>query len=76
MRPRPRHRRTVIILWAWTALLCGFVLLPLYDTEANIFIPLGVGVLVIALFTWFSTLLWRRRRRREEADLADEPVSS
>lgn len=76
MRLGHGHRRTVIILWAWTALLCGFVLLPLYDTEANIFIPLGVGVLVIALFTWFSPLLWRRRRRREEADLADEPVSS
>jgi UDP-GlcNAc:undecaprenyl-phosphate GlcNAc-1-phosphate transferase len=76
MRLGHGHRRTVIILWAWTALLCGFVLLPLYDTEANIFIPLGVGVLVIALFTWFSPLLWRRRQRREEADVADEPVSS
>ncbi len=43
MRLGHGHRRTVIILWAWTALLCGFVLLPLYDTEANIFIPLGVG---------------------------------
>jgi UDP-GlcNAc:undecaprenyl-phosphate GlcNAc-1-phosphate transferase len=68
MRLGHGHRRTVIILWSWTALLCGFVLLPLFDTEANVFIPLGVAVLVIALFTWFSPLRWRLRRRREEAD--------
>jgi UDP-GlcNAc:undecaprenyl-phosphate/decaprenyl-phosphate GlcNAc-1-phosphate transferase len=68
MRLGHGHRRTVIILWAWTVLLCGFVLLPLFDTEANVFIPLGVAVLVIALFTWFSPLRWRLRRRREEAD--------
>jgi UDP-GlcNAc:undecaprenyl-phosphate GlcNAc-1-phosphate transferase len=74
MRLGHGHRRTVIILWAWTALLCGFVLLPLFDTRANVFIPLGVAVLVIALFTWFSPLLWRRRRRREEADADDERV--
>ena len=74
MRLGHGHRRTVIILWAWTALLCGFVLLPLFDTRANVFIPLGVAVLVIGLFTWFSPLLWRRRRRREEADADDERV--
>jgi len=74
MRLGHGHRRTVIILWSWTALLCGFVLLPLFDTRANVFIPLGVAVLVIALFTWFSPLLWHLRRRREEADLPDESV--
>ncbi|HEY5266991.1 MAG TPA: MraY family glycosyltransferase [Acidimicrobiales bacterium] len=75
MRLGHGHRRTVIILWAWTALLCGFVLLPLFDTRANVFIPLGVAVLVIALFTWFSPLLWRLRRLREEADFSDESVA-
>jgi UDP-GlcNAc:undecaprenyl-phosphate GlcNAc-1-phosphate transferase len=72
MRLGHGHRRTVIILWSWTVLLCGFVLLPLFDTEANVFIPLGVAVLVIALFTWFSPLRWRLRRRREEADEGQE----
>ena len=67
MRLGHGHRRTVIILWSWTALLCGFVLLPLFDTRANVFIPLGVAVLVIALLTWFSPLVWRRRRRVEKA---------
>lgn len=68
MRLGHGHRRTVIILWAWTALLCGFVLVPLFDTRANVFIPLGVAVLVIALFTWFSPAISRHRRRREEAE--------
>jgi UDP-GlcNAc:undecaprenyl-phosphate GlcNAc-1-phosphate transferase len=74
MRLGHGHRRTVIILWAWTVLLCGFVLLPLFDTRANVFIPLGVAVLVIALFTWFSPLRWRLRRRREEADEQHEQI--
>jgi UDP-GlcNAc:undecaprenyl-phosphate/decaprenyl-phosphate GlcNAc-1-phosphate transferase len=74
MRLGHGHRRTVIILWAWTALLCGFVLLPLFDTRANFFIPLGVAVLVIALFTWMSPLRWRLRRLREGADASDDRV--
>jgi UDP-GlcNAc:undecaprenyl-phosphate GlcNAc-1-phosphate transferase len=74
MRLGHGHRRTVIILWAWTALLCGFVLLPLFDTRANVFIPLGVAVLVIALFTWFSPLRWRMRRLREGADPSEDRV--
>ncbi len=74
MRLGHGHRRTVTILWSWTALLCGFVLLPLFDTRANVFIPLGVAVLVIALLTWFSPLVWRRRRARERAESAEERV--
>jgi UDP-GlcNAc:undecaprenyl-phosphate GlcNAc-1-phosphate transferase len=74
MRLGHGHRRTVIILWAWTALLCGFVLLPLFDTRANVFIPLGVAVLVIALFTWLSPLRWRLRRLREGVDAPDDRV--
>jgi len=74
MRLGHGHRRTVIILWAWTALLCGFVLLPIFDTRANVFIPLGVAVLVIALFTWFSPLRWRRRRAHDDVDASEHNV--
>jgi UDP-GlcNAc:undecaprenyl-phosphate GlcNAc-1-phosphate transferase len=74
MRLGHGHRRTVIILWAWTALLCGFVLLPLFDTRANVFIPLGVAVLVIALFTWMSPIRWRLRRLREGAEPSEDRV--
>jgi UDP-GlcNAc:undecaprenyl-phosphate GlcNAc-1-phosphate transferase len=75
MRLGHGHSRTVIILWSWTALLCGFVLLPLFDTRANVFIPLGVMVLVIALFTWFSPLRGRLRRRRGASEVDDERVA-
>ncbi len=67
MRLGHGHRRTVVILWLWTALLCGFVLLPLFDTHANVFIPLGVALLLIGLFTWFSPLLNRFYVKREAA---------
>jgi UDP-GlcNAc:undecaprenyl-phosphate GlcNAc-1-phosphate transferase len=75
MRLGHGHRRTVIILWLWTALLCGFVLFPLFDTQANVFIPLGVGLLLIGLFTWFSPLVNRLYGRREDSDRPDERVS-
>src|ERR1017187_2190971 len=68
MRLGHGHRRTVIILWLWTALLCGFVLLPLFDRQANVFIPLGVALLLIGLLTWFSPLVNRLYYRSEEAN--------
>ena len=74
MRLGHGHSRTVIILWSWTALLCGFVLLPLFDTRANVFIPLGVMVLVITLFTWFSPLRGRFRQRRGASEANEERV--
>lgn len=46
-------RRTVVILWGWTALLSGFVLVPLYFPRGNAYIPLGAAVLVLTLYTWF-----------------------
>lgn len=69
MRLGHGQRRTVIILWLWTALLCGFVLFPLFEPRFNVFIPLGVAVLVIGLFFW-SSPLWIRRRARQETSKA------
>jgi len=54
------HRRSVVILWAWTAILSGFILFPLFVKAVNPFIPLGVGILAAALFTWFHPDLRRR----------------
>jgi UDP-GlcNAc:undecaprenyl-phosphate/decaprenyl-phosphate GlcNAc-1-phosphate transferase len=76
MRLGHGHRRTVIILWLWTALLCGFVLFPLFRPGFNVFIPLGVAVLLIALFTWFSPLLSRWTVRGEPADAPEDHVRS
>ena len=72
MRLGHGHRRTVIILWLWTALLCGFVLFPLFAPGFNVFIPLGVAVLLIGLLTWFSPLLNRWTTRGETVDAPDE----
>ena len=38
-------RRTVAILWAWTAVLSAFLLYPLFDKQGNAVIPFGVIVL-------------------------------
>ncbi len=69
MRLGHGHRRTVLILWLWTALLCGFVLFPLFEPRTNVFLPATLAVMVVGLFTWSSPLLTRRRRaERAEYD--------
>jgi UDP-GlcNAc:undecaprenyl-phosphate GlcNAc-1-phosphate transferase len=60
------HRRTVAILWLWTALLSGMVLFPLFEPGVNVFIPVGVAAMGVALYTWFHPGLRRNR--------VDDPV--
>lgn len=47
------HRRSVVILWAWTALLSGFILFPLFIHQVNAVIPFGVAALGVGLYTLF-----------------------
>ncbi len=45
------HRRAVLILWAWTALLSGFVLWPVYNEgSGDAIVPMGVVGLAGLLF--------------------------
>ena len=47
------HRRSVIILWLWTALLSAVVLFPLFTKSGSSFIPLvaaGFGLFLYTLF--------------------------
>jgi UDP-GlcNAc:undecaprenyl-phosphate GlcNAc-1-phosphate transferase len=74
MRLGHGHRRTVIILWLWTALLCGFVLFPLFQARINVFIPFGVALLLVGLFTWFSPLASRLQGRSDSSEREDESV--
>lgn len=67
MRLGHGHRRTVIILWSWTAVLCGFVLTPLFFSQANAYIPLGVAVLLIVLATWSTPVIDRMLHRGAHA---------
>jgi UDP-GlcNAc:undecaprenyl-phosphate GlcNAc-1-phosphate transferase len=53
------HRRSVLILWSWTALLSGFVLFPLFDHQVNAVIPFGAAALGIGLYTLFHPGLRR-----------------
>ncbi|HUY06085.1 MAG TPA: MraY family glycosyltransferase [Acidimicrobiales bacterium] len=47
------HRRAVLILWAWTGVLSAFVLLPTFNSHANAFVPVGIAILAVALYTVF-----------------------
>lgn len=58
------HRRSVTILWAWTALLSAFVLYPTYNEgEGDAIVPLGAGALLLLLYTWFHPGVRREGRR-------------
>ena len=46
-------RRSVLILWAWTAILSAFLLVPLFVHRANAFIPLGAAARGGGLYTLF-----------------------
>lgn len=46
-------RRTVVILWAWTVVLSGFVLFPLFARASNAIIPFAAVFLGLLLYTGF-----------------------
>jgi len=53
MRLGHGHRRTVIILWSWTALLCGVVLYSTITGSGAAALPFAGGALALALYTIF-----------------------
>src|SRR5580700_3343081 len=59
-------RRSVVILWAWTALLSGFLLFPLFVHRVNEFIPLGAAALGVGLYPFFHPGLRRGNGDDEE----------
>ena len=56
------HRRSVVILWAWTALLSGFVLYPVLADENPSYLPFGMAAIAIVLYTVLHPSVRRRRR--------------
>lgn len=54
MRLGHGYRPTVLILWAWTALLSGIVLWPGITNSHNEIPPIAVGGLLILLYTLFA----------------------
>ena len=59
------HRRSVLILWAWTALLSGFVLYPVLTDRHPSYLPFGMAAIAIVLFTVLHPSVRRRRRNGE-----------
>lgn len=64
-------RRSVIILWAWTAILSSFLLFPLFVHQVNAFIPIGAAALGVALYTFFHPGL-RRGNGEDDEEPTDQ----
>jgi len=45
------HRRSVVILWTWTALLSAFVLYPVLSGDNPTYLPFGMAAIGIVLYT-------------------------
>ncbi len=55
------QRRSVLILWAWTALLSAFVLYPVFTGSGVSYIPIGGAMLLLVLYTVLHPQIRRRR---------------
>lgn len=64
MRMGHGHRRSVLILWTWTALLSAFVLIPVYTDRGNSVVPIGLAAAGLVLYTYLHP---GARRAKEEA---------
>ena len=53
MRLGHGHRRTVLILWTWTLLLCVAVLVPYYVHSLNAEVPGFIALIVLAYYSVF-----------------------
>jgi UDP-GlcNAc:undecaprenyl-phosphate/decaprenyl-phosphate GlcNAc-1-phosphate transferase len=64
-------RRTVVILWLWTALLSGLALVPTYTEQANALVPIGVLALALLLYAFFYP-----GKKEAQAILAEEEAEA
>lgn len=64
-------RRTVVILWLWTALLSGLALVPAYTRQGNALVPIGVMALALLLYAFFFP-----GKREAQAIAAEEAAAA
>lgn len=69
MRLGHGQRRAVFILWAWTAVLAGFVLAPTYTNEGNALVPFGIAGLALALYAIFHPVARQTRTSRANGEI-------
>ncbi|MEZ5322226.1 MAG: MraY family glycosyltransferase [Microthrixaceae bacterium] len=65
------YRQTVVLLWAWTALLCAFALYPAITGKSTLMIPIAAAAGALALFTMLAPLV-NRRAREVDRELDEE----
>jgi len=73
------HWRAVLILWAWTALLSGFVLWPTYSGRGDTVVPMGIAAVCLGLFTVLHPRLRAARPengKRQETTVRDRVVGT
>ena len=73
------HWRAVLILWAWTALLSGFVLWPTYSGRGDTVVPIGIAGVCLGLFTVLHPRLRAARPengKRQETTVPDRVVGT
>ena len=63
-------RRSVVMLWLWTALLSGLALIPLYTNEGNAYVPIGLLALALGLYAFFHP------GRRSARDARDQELAA
>jgi UDP-GlcNAc:undecaprenyl-phosphate GlcNAc-1-phosphate transferase len=73
MRLGHGQRRSVLILWAWTALLSGMVLYPTYTGRGDALVPIGIAGLGLALFTVFHPGARLARAEQNGDGAEDDP---
>lgn len=72
MRLGHGQRRSVLILWAWTALLSGFVLYPTYNEgKGDALVPTGIAALGLMLYTALHPGV-RQRSNGDAAEALDD----
>jgi UDP-GlcNAc:undecaprenyl-phosphate GlcNAc-1-phosphate transferase len=72
MRLGHGHRRSVFILWAWTALLSGFVLYPIYRGSGDGVVPFGIAAILLLLYMFLHPGL----RTKREIDVTDDATAA
>ena len=63
------QRRSVAILWLWTALLSGLVLYPVYTDSDDGVLPIGIAALALLLYTVLHPRARDERRARRDRSL-------
>ena len=72
MRMGHGPRRSVVILWLWTALLSAVVLVPTFTDRGNSLVPLAVIALGLLLYVYFHPGVRSRRAGPVAGDDAPE----